>query len=114
MRSGREVVIIGAGCIGCAIAYHLAKEGITSQIIERDSIASQASGKAWAAIIPPAFMLLLEGIVDPKGSLRPALGLYQEGFERITQLAMELKEEVGLDIGYGELPSIRPAYTESE
>ena len=41
-----EVVIVGGGIIGVSIAYHLAKRGISSTIIERSSIACAASGKA--------------------------------------------------------------------
>jgi len=40
--SQKEVVIIGAGVIGCSIAYHLAKQGVPSQIIERGAIAARA------------------------------------------------------------------------
>ena len=45
MKDG--VVIVGAGAIGCSVAYHLARRGITSQIIDREGIANRASGKAW-------------------------------------------------------------------
>lgn len=39
-----DVLIIGAGIIGCSIAYYLAKEGVETVIIERDDIASGSSG----------------------------------------------------------------------
>jgi len=42
MSKKNEVVIIGAGVIGCSIAYHLAKKGITSVIIEKESIGCRA------------------------------------------------------------------------
>lgn len=114
MSSKEEVVVVGAGVIGCSIAYHLAKQGVSSQIIERDSIASQASGKAWALILPTARILLIEGRREPRGSLRPGLSLYQEGFQRISQLATELKEEGRLDIGFMQLSMIRVVFTEEE
>lgn len=115
MSSHKEVVIIGGGACGCSIAYHLAKQGISSQIIERDAIASQASGKAWAVISTPARLLLFfEDREVPKGSMRPSMGLFQEGFQRFPQLAVELKEEGGVDIGYGELPCIYAVFEESE
>ena len=41
MSTQKEVVIIGAGVIGCSIAYHLAKQGVASQIIERESVAAK-------------------------------------------------------------------------
>ena len=49
--SYNEVVIIGGGVCGCSIAHHLAKQGISSQIIGRDAIASRASGKVWALFL---------------------------------------------------------------
>ena len=60
MPKKNDIVIIGAGVIGCSIAYHLAKKGITSTIIERESIGARASGKAWAVIAFPAYLFKAE------------------------------------------------------
>lgn len=106
MSSKAEIVIIGAGVIGCSIAYHLAKQGVPSQIIERDAIASQASGKAWAITAPAGGMLLYEG-------MRQYVSLYDESFYRFPQLAQELKEEGGVDIEFGELPRVNVVSKES-
>ncbi len=115
MPSYNEVIIIGGGVCGCSIAYHLSRQGISSQIIERDAIASQASGRAWAVISPLARILLFfEGAVVPKGSMRPCLSFFEEGYRRFPQLALELKEEGGVDIGYGELPCISVIFQENE
>jgi glycine oxidase len=108
------VVIIGGGVIGCSIAYHLAKQGVTSQIIEKDAIASQASGKAWAVFPSPGALVFFEGISVPEGSVRPFLNLCEEGFRRLPQNVAQLEEEGGVDIGYSELPSLRLAFSESE
>ena len=105
--SQKEVVIIGAGVIGCSIAYHLAKQGVPSQIIERDAIASQASGKAWAIMAPGGSMLLYEGMWQ-------YVSLYDESFYRFPQLAQELKEEGGVDIEFGELPRVNIVFKESD
>ena len=50
-----DVVIVGAGVIGCSIAYHLGKRGMRATVVDRESIGTRASGKAWAVIpYPPA------------------------------------------------------------
>jgi len=115
MSPKKEVVIIGGGVCGCSIAYHLAKQGVPSQIIERDAIASQASGKAWAVISAPARILLFfEDTVVPRGSMQPCLSFFEEGFRRFPQLALELREEGGVDIEHDELPCLSVIFQESE
>ena len=32
------VIIVGAGAAGCSVAYHLARRGITCQIIDREGL----------------------------------------------------------------------------
>jgi glycine/D-amino acid oxidase-like deaminating enzyme len=44
------VVIIGGGIAGMATAYYLAKAGIRSTVIERDGLASHASGFAYGGL----------------------------------------------------------------
>jgi sarcosine oxidase, subunit beta len=39
-----EVAVVGGGVIGSSIAYHLARRGVTVALIEKDDIASAASG----------------------------------------------------------------------
>jgi len=39
-----DVLIIGGGIIGCSIAYYLVKEGVKTVLVEKDDIASGASG----------------------------------------------------------------------
>ena len=84
--SKKEVVIVGAGVIGCSIAYHLAKQGVPSQIIEGDSIAARASGKAWGLFCYPPVYLGMEGrpsdmlVSMPVGGVSPWLELSWLGY----------------------------------
>jgi glycine oxidase len=120
MSPRREVVIVGAGAVGCSIAYHLAKHGVPSQIVERESIAARASGKSWAVFTYPPRFLGLEGEPQellfsmPRGSVRPWLELIWLGYHRLPDLALELRETCGVDIGYGELSWVRVALTEQQ
>ena len=115
VSSKQDVIIIGGGVAGCSIAYHLAKQGICPQIIERDAIASQASGKAWGIFVLPAYLrLAVEGNLVHKGGMRLCARLSEEGYKRIPKLAQELKEEGGLDVEYGELTVIRAVFDEDD
>jgi glycine/D-amino acid oxidase-like deaminating enzyme len=47
VQSTADVVIIGAGVIGCSTAYHLARVGITDVlVVEMDQVGSGSSGKS--------------------------------------------------------------------
>ena len=52
MPESTDVAIIGGGAAGCAVAYYLGESGLTSTIIEREGIASQASGYAAGGLNP--------------------------------------------------------------
>ncbi len=117
MASREEIVIIGAGVVGCSIAYHLAKQGVPSQIVEREAIAARASGKSWAVFAYPPRFFAMEGQPQeqlfsmPEGSVQPWLELFWLGYHRLPDIALELKETAGVDIDYGELPWVRLALT---
>jgi glycine/D-amino acid oxidase-like deaminating enzyme len=102
MRS--EVIIIGAGIVGCAAAYYLACEGARVTIVERDSVGSHASGYALGGLNPLSGI----GIPEPLGTL----GL--EGFRLALSLAPQLKEETGIDSGLQPVTAIALAFTEAE
>ena len=51
MQATTDVVIIGAGVIGCSTAYHLARMGITDvTIVEMDQVGSGSSSKSAAML----------------------------------------------------------------
>jgi len=116
----RAIAIIGAGAIGCSIAYHLAKRGVPSQVIERESIAARASGKSWAVFAYPPRFLGLEGQPQeqlfsmPAGSVSPWLELIWLGYHRLPDVALELRDSTGIDIGYGALGWVRLALSEMQ
>jgi len=120
MSTQKEIVIIGAGVIGCSIAYHLAKRGVPSVIIERDSIGARASGKAWAVSTYPLRYLEMEGqppnqlFSMPEGSMRPWQELFWSGYHRLPDLVLEIEEKGSINVGYGELVRIIVAISESE
>lgn len=85
MPTTADVVIIGAGVIGCSTAYHLARAGITDVlVVEMDQVASGSSGKS-------ASMLSLQFCTD-ESSAR----LAKYSYERY----MQFEEEVGVPIDF--------------
>ncbi len=125
------VIIVGAGVIGCSIAYHLARRGISSQIIDRDGIASRASGKAWAIWeYPPSVCStlslvstenVLPMLTDPelesaRAQMLEARASFSElqwlSYHRLPEAVLELEQRGGIDVEYRELPFIRIALSE--
>ena len=125
------VIIVGAGAAGCSTAYHLARRGITSQIIDREGIASRASGKAWAIWrYPPttrsvsdldltvsvssilADAKLQSDIAQKQEYARRMIDLHWIGYHRLPEAVRELEERGGINVGYRELPFIEIALSE--
>jgi len=111
-----DVIIIGAGAIGCSIAYHLGKRGMRATVVERESIGTRASGKAWAVIpYPPTFFAEEQAHragenpadLDVEASrAEPSIAdwhhLLSSSYERMSDLALEIAERGGIDVEYGE------------
>ena len=95
-----EVVIVGAGVVGCATAYYLGKEGIKATIIERDSVAAHASGFALGGVSP----LGGSGIPDPLGALMLA------SYRLHDELGTALPEATGVDTQFRHHTAFTVAY----
>jgi len=52
MSENQDVVVIGGGAIGCAIAYYLAKAGVSVTLLERGELGSEASGASAGMLAP--------------------------------------------------------------
>jgi glycine oxidase len=122
MAAGKNVIIVGAGVIGCSIAYHLGRRGISTTIVDRESIAVRASGKAWAVFTYAPAMFAYErsvatptedlgslpfdtSLTVPGESIEHWLYLHSASYDRMPEFAIELKERGGIDIEYCETPS---------
>ena len=101
MSKTADVVVIGAGVMGCGVAYWLSKEGYRVTVVEKESIASGASGVA-AAILSEA---------------SPADGLAELSSFSIKlhrEFGRTLQEESGVDFGYRENPAVHLPFTPDE
>jgi glycine/D-amino acid oxidase-like deaminating enzyme len=47
-----DVVVIGAGIVGCSVSYHLAKAGLKVALIDKGSVAGEASQAASGMLAP--------------------------------------------------------------
>lgn len=85
-----DVLIIGAGVMGCATAHALAKRGATPLVLERAVPGAEASSVA-AGILGPALEAEHDG---------PSLPVAQRALEMHGALAEELLETTGVDVGF--------------
>ena len=99
-----DVVIVGGGIVGIATAYYLAKAGVRSVVVERDSVGSHASGFAYGGLSP----LAGAGIPGPVSALA------EDGMRLHRELATSLPEETGVNTEYRLRPSLSLAFTEAE
>src|SRR5215212_4838397 len=102
--SSADVVVIGAGAIGGAVAFHLARAGQKVVLLEREGIASGASTHATGS-----FSLL--GADFPT---EPALRLGVASYRLSRDLIGELEELSGVDTLYQLRPGLRVALEEEE
>ena len=82
-----DVVIIGGGAAGCAAAYYLASNGVKATVIEREGVASHASGYNAGGLNP------LEGHGWPE----PLQPMALQSFALHKELWDALPNETGID-----------------
>jgi glycine oxidase len=104
MANTVDVAVIGAGVVGCSVAYYLAREGIKVALLEREAIGSGSSAHA------TGFISLLGTEFTPGPSFQFGLDSYRE----FPSLVEELEAATGMDLLYQRRPSLRLALEESE
>jgi glycine oxidase len=86
--SSADVVVIGAGVIGCSVAYYLARAGARVQVVERGEIGREASWASAGMISAPPFS------DDPTGRF------YRAGAALFPEFEAAIRAETGIEIGY--------------
>ena len=99
-----DVVIVGGGLVGAATAYFLAGEGVECLVVERDGIASHASGFSYAAL----------GTFDEAGMDGAHFDVASLGMRLHHELAESLLDETGVNVELRERPSLSLAFDEDE
>jgi glycine oxidase len=90
MDSTKDVVIVGAGIVGCSIAWELAKAGLKVCLLERGGIGEESSAAA-------AGMLSGQHGVTNFGA---RYQFHLEARELHAALADELRQLTGIDVGF--------------
>ena len=104
MPESADVVVIGAGVVGCSVAWYLAREGIKVTLLEREAIGSGASAHATGSLS------LLGAEFSPGASFELARASYAE----FPQIVPELEAATGMDLLYQRRPSLRLALDDEE
>ena len=106
MDKTSDVIIVGGGVIGCAVAYFVAREGVSVTLFERDDIAAHASGAAAGMLAP-----ICESAAGEESPLF-AFGL--RSLAMFPELTAELRSLGGVDPQYVQSGILRVAGTEAE
>jgi len=85
-----DVVIVGGGVVGSAVAYYLTKAGARVTLVERDGLAAGASGAAAGMLTPPPEAAASGAFRD---LCRAAADVY-------PSLVEALRDETGIDVQY--------------
>tara|TARA_B100000315_G_scaffold178823_1_gene167509 strand:+ start:199 stop:1392 length:1194 start_codon:yes stop_codon:yes gene_type:complete len=104
MAETADVAVVGAGIIGCSVAYYLSQQGAKVIIVEREAIGSGASFHATGS-------LLMLGTEFSEG---PPFQLGMAGYHLFPDLVRSLEEETGMDLLCQHRPALRLALEEEE
>lgn len=100
MTSTSDIVIIGGGLIGLAIAIELKRQGASVTVLERDR--QQAAGYAAAGMLAPQAEALPPG---------PLLDLCLWSRDQYAEWVSKLENLSGQSVGYWPCGILRPVYT---
>lgn len=99
-----DVVVVGGGVMGCAIAESLAVEGVRVRLLERGEIGDEASGAAAGMLAP----------IAEAGGDAAMLRMGLESLARFPALCARFEEEVGIDAELEPSGALHLAVGESE
>ncbi|MBC7174351.1 MAG: FAD-dependent oxidoreductase, partial [Polyangiaceae bacterium] len=103
-KQATDVLVVGGGVMGCAVALRLAQAGLRPTVLERSIPGAEASSVA-AGILGPAMEATADG---------PMLRLGIESRERHAALAEELRTSHGIDVGFRRSGLLAIALDEAE
>jgi len=99
-----DVVVVGAGIVGCSVSYHLTKSGLKVALLDKGRVAGEASQAAAGMLAPLGD--------EPPDQAHPLQQLAMAALRYYDGLEEQLKQETGMDIGLVQVPTMRPAFDE--
>ena len=104
MAETSDVVVVGAGVVGCSIAYYMASRGLSVTILEREAIGSGASAHATGSL----------SLLGTEFGPGPSFQLGRAGYAEFADLVPQLEQETGMDLLFQRRPSLRLALEDDE
>ena len=101
MTNNHEVVIVGGGVIGAAVAYFLAKRGISCLLLDKGRIGGESSNAA-------------SGILSSSPGESQYSRLAQRSLGLFHELTPVIREESGIDIEFAECGDLTLAMNEND
>lgn len=99
-----DVIVIGGGVIGCAIAYYASRAGLRVTVLESTKFGGQGSSVA-AGLVAPSPQIKEDG---------PFARLALASLAYLPQLRDELREDTGIDIELDERGTLKLAANDEE
>lgn len=104
MTKTADVIVVGAGVVGCSVAYYLARAGARVALVEKEAIGSGASAHATGSL----------SLLGTEFSPGPSFQLALAGYQEFPDLVRSLEEETGIDLLFQRRPSLRLALDQEE
>lgn len=101
--AGAEIIVIGGGLIGCAIARELAHGGARVAVLERDRVGGEASGAAAG---------MLGAQAETSNASMTRLGV--ESLALFREILPALRDETGVEVEHWEEGTLRLAFNEAD
>jgi glycine oxidase len=90
VRRAADVLVVGGGVIGCAVAWELARAGLAVTLVERGAPGGEASSAGAGMLVPQS----------ESSATSPMLALGLASKALYADLASELRERTGVDVEY--------------